>query len=272
MWFVLLMFLYNAMTTEYEYITNEITLEQEYAAPQETAINTVTKSAFNPDNEYPPQADKVKKEKAVQEASEKQESSREHPQVIFLNEITTTTMFLGDSRTVGMQTAIGNLPNVIWVCKVGGNYNWLMNGTVNIYDMECTPADAADMFLTANPQGTLYFNLGVNDMGDVSLYTAYINSLSEKFPEANIYYMSVNPVYDDMCAGNGYYASNEKISTFNTAVLSALSDKIVWIDTYTYLMENGYGTFDGLHYDNNTYKAIYNYVLERSNSNDTGCE
>ena len=65
MWFVLLMFLYNAMTTEYEYITNEITLEQEYAAPQETAINTVTKSAFNPDNEYPPQADKIKKEKDV---------------------------------------------------------------------------------------------------------------------------------------------------------------------------------------------------------------
>ncbi len=59
----------------------------------------------------------------------------------------------------------------------------------------------------------------------------------------------------------------EVIRKFNSVVGSALGSTFEYIDTYSYLMENGYGTNisgtgvdlpddDGLHYTTKTYKRI----------------
>lgn len=65
----------------------------------------------------------------------------------------------------------------------------------------------------------------------------------------------------------------EVIRKFNSVVSSALGSTFEYIDTYSYLMENGYGTNisgtgvdmpddDGLHYTTKTYKRIFKYCLD----------
>ena len=72
--------------------------------------------------------------------------------------------------------------------------------------------------------------------------------------------------------GKNAIRKEEVIRKFNSVVGSALGSTFEYIDTYSYLMENGYGTNisgtgvdlpddDGLHYTK-TYKRIFKYCLD----------
>jgi len=41
-----------------------------------------------------------------------------------------------------------------------------------------------------------------------------------------------------------------------------LADNIDYIDTYSYLIAEGFNTVDGLHYTADTYKNIYEYAMK----------
>lgn len=177
-------------------------------------------------------------------------------------------MFVGDSRTVGMHNATGDA-GAEWVCKVGATYSWLISESSVMLDGEevmFCPQDAVNAFLSENPKGCIYFNLGVNDLGNQKKYCAYINALAENYPEAEINYVSVNPVEDDLIDQNGYFVHNEMIDSFNVYMRENV--KTGWIECNDYMKETGFTTLDGLHYDANTYRMIFSFVTKESEGGD----
>ena len=104
----------------------------------------------------------------------------------------------------------------------------------------------------------IIINMGVNDLGNA---WGYIDLLKEKIPQwmekgAEVYYMSVNPVE------NHPYISNEDIANFNNILYNNLPSETGWIETNSYLLESGYSTQDGVHFDAETYQKIFNYTME----------
>lgn len=166
--------------------------------------------------------------------------------------------FIGDSRTVGMKQALVyyryDLTNHVFTARVGKGYSWL----------------AGQKDLTTVPPSILVLNLGVNDLGNLKRYQAlYEEYASGCWSSCPIYIVSVNP-----CCSPCTSVSNRQIEAFNTSMqewIQEYNDKntsetsafpIRYIDTYSYLISEGYASADGLHYSAATYEAIYNYILE----------
>lgn len=122
------------------------------------------------------------------------------------------------------------------------------------------------------------FNLGVNDLsshnsgngvdykGEANAYLARMNTLAEELEsDCRLFYMSVNPVNTAMKPTR----KEAQLRYFNDRLQSRLNKRFQWIDTYKYLMKNGYSTYnefkgnidDGVHYSTRTYKRIYKYCM-----------
>jgi hypothetical protein len=180
-------------------------------------------------------------------------------EILKVEDLPENILFVGDSRTVGMHWAVGK-NKYKWIAEAGMGYGWLA-GT------------AGPMIsVSANAGVKLVFNLGVNDPGNAGKYAEYINKRIDKWDKAGVkvYYASVNPVID------GYSnATNEKVDACNEILKRELDERVGWIDTNTYLFERGFNTVDGLHYDEDTYRAIYGYILtkiEEEEANDAQTE
>lgn len=109
---------------------------------------------------------------------------------------------------------------------------------------------------------TVVIMLGVNDIKTPNIansYASYINSNIDSWTSkgSKVYFAAVTP-----CNGN-YESFNSYISNFNSTLKSSLSNKVCWIDTDTYIRRQGYQTVDGLHYNQDTYLKIYNYIKNK---------
>ena len=145
--------------------------------------------------------------------------------------------WVGDSRTVGLSYSVA-IDNI---AKVGAGIGLFRNN----YDQICQIRNK-----------TVIINLGVNDL-DSGAYLRLYNSLPDEFLDNNkVIFLSVNP------CDCGYSYLNSRIEAFNNAMRDGLDSRITFLDSYTYLMWNGYGTTDGLHYTSNTYIDIYNFVYD----------
>ncbi|MCR4901598.1 MAG: SH3 domain-containing protein [Butyrivibrio sp.] len=155
-------------------------------------------------------------------------------------------VFVGDSRTVQMQAAVGTGNNV-WISKVGQGYSWFKN-----------QIDLIDDYASAGSK--VIINMGVNDICNVSKYANLINSYMDSWTEQGItvYYAAVTPVYD------GISVSNDQIESFNSTLQSKLDSRITWIDGYSYLSSTGFTSADGLHYNNATYRSLYSYYMSQT--------
>ena len=157
------------------------------------------------------------------------------------------TIFVGDSRTVHMSYAVTYDPNLMaFVALSGGGYAWLSQ--TGIYEATA---------LAKRGGCNVVVNLGVNDIDNVDRYAALINKTAEEWFSygCRVFYASVNPV--DSWFPN---VSNEQLDTFNEKLKSQLSDSIIWLDTNSYLKEDGFATQDGLHYTEDTSKKIFDYL------------
>ena len=153
-------------------------------------------------------------------------------------------VFVGDSRFVGMSLVGGS--SDIFIAQAGAGYYW--------FSQEAVPE--ADSVLT---EGTsLVINMGVNDLNNADKYAKKINTRIDDWVSrgVKVYYLSVNPVIDGKSN-----ATNDGISIFNAQMTSELDPRVVWIDSNSWLQENGFETADGLHYENNTSQNIYNFCL-----------
>lgn len=154
-------------------------------------------------------------------------------------------IMVGDSRFVGMQQAVGDA-GCVWIGQVSAGLSWFCDTAVPEIDAAVTD------------QSVIIINMGVNDLGNV---WGYLEVLNQKVPEwlekgAVVYYMSVNPVESHP------YISNDDIAEFNNILYNSMPPEVGWIETYSYLLDNGYATQDGVHFDAGTYQTIFYYTME----------
>lgn len=153
-------------------------------------------------------------------------------------------IYIGDSRFVGMNDVCGieDSKKTFVIAEIGKGYKWF----------ESTALPKMKEIKKNNKSinnWKIVIGLGVNDLYNVNRYIKKYKSMAKK---NNIIIVSVNPIE--------YHKSlsNADITKFNSKIKEIKGIK--YIDTYNYLISNGYKTTDGLHYDNNTYKKIYKKV------------
>lgn len=154
-------------------------------------------------------------------------------------------IWVGDSRTVGMQEAVKD--DCIYIGAAGEGYDWFAA------DGESQMRSA----ITEYPDTPVILNLGVNDYDNIDLYLKRYRSLAEELPDTVFYYLSVNPIDPAICKN----ITNEQISDFNSHLKEAFPD--TYIDSYTYLMVSEISPFDGVHYTEEAYQRLHDYVLEQ---------
>ncbi len=158
---------------------------------------------------------------------------------------TTGIIFIGDSRTVGMNNVVGmsQMPDTYVVAKVGKGYKWYQQ--TGAYEVESIKAEHP------HDKWVYVFNLGVNDLGNIEKYQTLIDEMEI---DNIVYTVSVNPVIDTKVSN----VKNEEIIKFNER-LQKVADN--YIDTYSYLSTNGFISSDGLHYGKSTYTTIYELIF-----------
>lgn len=161
-------------------------------------------------------------------------------------------IFVGDSRTVGMEAACGS-SDTLYIGKVNAGYTWLRD----------TAGAELRSYLNGNPDVTVLLTLGVNDLGNIQLYIQYYKELMADYPETRFYVVSVNPVDEKKAAASGYTVKNAQIKAFNKTLKQAFGSS-AYINSFKYLQANGIQTWDGLHYMADTYKTLYAYLTAQT--------
>lgn len=188
-------------------------------------------------------------------------------------------IFVGDSRTVRMELTLKNsgyrasTDKVYFVAKSGQGLSWLKSTGYP----ELLQKVGKKKSLNEKPTAVV-FNLGVNDLKNLSKYVTYMKSIAPELESlgCELYYMSVNPVNNTNLK---YWGKKERLETdvrnFNATIKSKLCSKTgdyKYIDTYSYLYKYGFGTDagsegydvgkdDGLHYTVKTSKRIFRYCV-----------
>ncbi|MBO6147745.1 MAG: hypothetical protein J6O55_00205 [Lachnospiraceae bacterium] len=222
----------------------------EVNAPGETEETTLPEAgASSPDGgeeyfiEEPPEEDMTPEEAAAYE----EEKVRVEDQLSEVENLKLDTnlgyIFVGDSRFVEMNRVlkISDQENCFMVAKIGEGYKWFSTDAIK----QINRIRATQLF----PAWKLIICLGINDLGNLS---NYLKKYGEMWGDYDITLVSVNPVRQ--------YGSitNSQIEDFNHQLkLMGLP----YIDTYQILMSTGFETTDGLHYQTDTTRKIYNGIL-----------
>lgn len=159
-------------------------------------------------------------------------------------------LMVGDSRTVGMDSVVTS-KDTAFVGEISMGYSWLT----------ATAGPVVKRYLAGNPKLKVVFGFGINDLGNISQYISYYRSFMKKYPDAEFYFLSVNPVNETLAASNGYLVKNSEIQAFNAKMKSAFGAK--YIDTYTWLSNEGFSSWDGVHYTGETYRKLYDYLIKK---------
>lgn len=152
-------------------------------------------------------------------------------------------IFIGDSRTVGMENSVGE-NNDTWSSKGSMGLKWMkQEGVPNI---EGSIGNGTAVIIL----------MGVNDLYQPDNYISYINEKSSAWASkgAHTYFVSVNPTE------RSYNHLNSQIDSFNQKLRAGLNSNVSYLDCNSYLKSNGFSTTDGLHYTIDTYNKIYNYI------------
>ena len=95
-------------------------------------------------------------------------------------------------------------------------------------------------------------------MANIGSYISEYQYLVDAYPDTRFWFMSVNPVSDAMASSCGYFINSDMVISFNNVLQQAFPEQ--YLDVYSYLLENGYGTSDGVHYDVGTYLVVQEYT------------
>ena len=105
--------------------------------------------------------------------------------------------------------------------------------------------------------------------------TKYYNTITEQLDQyagLNFYFCSVNPIESDYPFSE--YSDevipvnilNKKIVQFNNKIKELCIDNVSFIDSYSYLNNTSFKTYDGTRFDNNTSLEILNYISSQLQS------
>jgi hypothetical protein len=167
---------------------------------------------------------------------------------------------IGDSRFYKTVSAGITADNVTFIAKSGMGYDWLYSEA----------HDAIMKELLDGGKIAIVFNLGVNDLKNIDQYIKFMNEdiLNLVYGEnCDLYYMSVNPVYDKLLRsrGTGYKTRRTAlVEQFNKKLKANLDKKYTYIDMYKYLTKRysrSQLTVDGLHYKTEFSQLIFNRCM-----------
>lgn len=153
-------------------------------------------------------------------------------------------MFVGDSRTMQMLAATEDA-QYTWIGESTRGYEWLANIGIPMIDEKAQ-------------EGTqIVVQLGVNDLFRAVEFAGLINNKALEWESrgAHLYVVSVNPIDAHQTL------TDAEVVQFNALLRQCLLPEIDYLDTYSYLKEDGYQTLDGIHYDQTTYQKIFHYIL-----------
>ena len=154
-------------------------------------------------------------------------------------------LFVGDSRTLGMKDAVSD--GCTYIGAEGEGYEWFStDGVLALADV-----------LGSNPAQTVVLNLGVNDPENINIYIDLYKDLMNDYSSSKFYVLAVNPLDDDA----DFNTTNEMIELFNATMKSSFTDE--YLDSYSYIVSNGFETVDGLHYTDATYQKIHQFVVDK---------
>ena len=151
---------------------------------------------------------------------------------------------VGDSRTVGMQNAVKD--DCLYIGASGEGYDWFIS-------------DGESRMRTAvkeHPDAPVVINLGVNDYDNMDLYMKRYRSVTEELSDTVFYFLSVNPIDPAICKN----ITNEQIADFNSHLQENFPD--TYIDSFTYLMASEISPFDGVHYSEEAYQMLHDFVVQ----------
>lgn len=181
------------------------------------------------------------------------------------------TLYIGDSRMQGILNA-GYINNTNTVYGVGYGYNWFV-GNETVESSKTNAASGAISGIQSKMKDGASYNiviwLGINDLGTGAntYYQKYYELASGDWKNHQIYIISVGPVDDT----KSIYAKNDAIDDFNQDMKTLIQDS--GLSNLNYIDLNyspEYYDGEGLHYNNDDYKSIYqiisqNVVSELSN-------
>ncbi len=155
---------------------------------------------------------------------------------------------IGDSRFVGMQSAIGAMDGVEWIDRVGAGNGFFFENT--------------DQLENLDRDTIIIYNLGVNDLDSSRCIEALntLNSMGFK----HIWFATVPPVDEERAADYGYTITNNQIAWYNYIVTPSLPPGVGVIDSYNYLAGRGIESDDGLHYRDSTYLDWFAYIVNNA--------
>lgn len=153
-----------------------------------------------------------------------------------------TVIWVGDSRTVGMGQATND--SDVYIGKDGEGYEWFNE----------KGRKTLKKAMTENPNTPVVFNLGVNDCSNIDNYLELYKKIVDKYPDTHFYFMAVNPIEPTLCEN----VTNEEISAFNARIKEAFPDQ--FIDTFTFIQVSEIITNDGIHYSDEDYQRIHDFV------------
>ncbi|MBR5970373.1 MAG: hypothetical protein IK016_08540 [Lachnospiraceae bacterium] len=153
-------------------------------------------------------------------------------------------VLIGDSRTVGLDlaTRISSNKKINVVAKSAMGHNWLVK--------EALP-EAARL-----QKDRYVMLLGANDLVLIDRYIETYTKLIEEGKK--LWIVTVGPVREGV---GGYTIQNAEIEAFNARLSEVEGAKL--LDLYGYLVRNGFEAPDGVHYSDDTYYMMLEFLLER---------
>lgn len=180
-------------------------------------------------------------------------------------------LFIGDSRTVGLQQYAG-LNNATFYCATGLSVHKVFSSpivSVEGSNKKITIEEA----LTSKTFGKIYLMLGINEMGIgdvdsfIQKYEEVICRLQELQPDAIIYLESIMKVSSER-SDQGDYISNEGIDARNVEIEKlADQNKIFYLDVNSSVCDSNGAldaayTFDGVHLKASYITLWKQYLIE----------
>lgn len=167
-----------------------------------------------------------------------------------------STVYIGDSRTVGMYQAIYGSGNGMSVSAMEGNDYWVAHTGSGVAFVESSWNQVKSHVDKSSTRVVILS--GVNDLGNSERYKTILKTISGSCD--NVYFVSVNPTDPKKYSGA---ASNSAIQSFNSTMKSfCSSNDIRYINTYDSVFKKVQASSSatdamGLHYSNEVYKMIY---------------
>ena len=155
-------------------------------------------------------------------------------------------ILVGDSRTVGMQRAMASYEdNFIYIGESGEGYDWFIRSGL----------EQMENAIRTYPTWPVVLNLGVNDTSAVMNYITLYQSFAGRYPNTLFYYLSVNPLTEESTV-----VVDAQVVVFNQYLKMAFPD--AYLDSYSMLKKEGFESADGVHYSDDTYRRIHEFILD----------